>query len=93
MTDIETAVSTLHAATRTIPITSICDISTTHTPDPEPTESKPETDPTPYCTALLTSDDLASKWAADVASYFQRELMSDILERSGRWILEQFDEL
>jgi hypothetical protein len=39
----------------TMPTTSIWDISTTHTPDPEPTESKSETDPTPYRTALLTS--------------------------------------
>ena len=35
VTDIETAVSTLHAAIRTIPTTSIWDISTTHTPNPE----------------------------------------------------------
>ena len=42
---------------------------------------------------LELSDDLTSKWAADFASYFQKELKSDIFERSGRWVLEQFDEL
>jgi len=52
VTDIETAVSTLDAATRTIPTTSIWDISTTHTTNPEPTESKPETDRTPYLLPL-----------------------------------------
>jgi hypothetical protein len=32
---------------------------------------------------LQLTDDLTSKWAVDVASYFQKDLKSDILERSG----------
>ncbi|CAG2237568.1 unnamed protein product [Mytilus edulis] len=40
---------------------------------------------------LELSKDLTSKWTSEVVSYFEKELKTDILERSGKWVLEQFE--
>lgn len=42
---------------------------------------------------LELSKDLTSKWTSEVVSYFEKELKTDILERSGKWVLEQFEGL